>query len=65
MIAQNCGDASVRREPGERDPVQAGEESDRQTRLAIRNREEDRTRVGKRGEQVPRKAAIAAIIPVP
>ena len=65
MVAQNCGDAFASRVPGERDPVQAEEETDRQTRLPIQDREEDRTRVGKRGKQVPRKAAIAATIPVP
>ena len=48
-----------------RDPVQAGHERERKTRPSIRDCDVDRTRVGKHGERVPRKAAIAWDAPVP
>ena len=46
-------------------PVQAKEEVRRQIRVSIQKRDAERNKVAKRVSQVPRKAAIAYIIPVP
>ena len=46
-------------------PVQAMEKSNRQIRLIIQSRNEERTIVAKWIEVVPRKAAIVYVIPVP
>ena len=65
MCNQNCGDACGKYEPGMRRPVQAREERNWQIRFIIRSRDVDRKKVGKHMSHVPRKAAIAAHIPVP
>ena len=65
MCVQNCGDACGECKPGMKALVQAKEEMGWQIRSSIQKRDVDRNKVGKYMSHVPRKAAIAAHIPVP
>ena len=65
MIYQNCGDAQGKRKPGKERPVQAKEAYDWKNRHASQSGEVERRKVAKSVSQVPRKAAIEYIIPVP
>ena len=65
MIYQNCGDAQGKWEPEKEKPVQAEELHERKTRHARRSRDVERIKVAKSMSQVPRKAAIVYITPVP
>ena len=62
---QNCGDACSKEEPGKGKPVKAEEERSRKSRFSIQCRDKDRNKVGKLPEEVPRKAAIVCLVPVP
>ena len=65
VIYQNCGDAQGKREPEMEKPVQAMELYDQKTCHARQKRDVERRKVAKSASQVPRKAAIVYIIPVP
>ena len=62
---QNCGDACSSQLPGMERPVEAHKESERQIRHGTQVCDIYRNKVENTDEDVPRKAAIAYMIPVP